>query len=207
MNQELKGELFEESVKKKIEEKKVSFIQAVYQTYDEFAEKEIENSETQIACKKGCSRCCYQLISCTEMEADEIIKYIMNLPKTTRRPLIVRFKKFAIKWYKYYEKNQSLFGVTVSPLEFKPRKDWRGKPCPFLNEENGSCDIYPVRIIDCRGWLSSASCSKEIETSSFRSQTYHLASNLIMEKQKEIGPFGVTPIYYWLFKKILIKQK
>jgi len=200
MSQELG---MEELVELKRKENNLPFILAVYQAYDELVRKEIESSKKKVACQKGCTFCCYQLISCTEEEIDEVIKYIMRLPKKTRRPLIVRLKKFVVKWYKYYKKNEELFNVVTSPFEFKPIRDWLGKPCPFLNESSNSCDIYPVRTIDCRGQLSFSRCSKGDETGVFRPQAYLLASSLIMERQKKIGPFGVTPVHYWLAKKLL----
>ncbi len=186
-------ETFEEKVRQKIKEKNISYILAVYQTYEEFYEKESEEIKVKFVCKKGCCNCCYQLIACTEMEIDEIKKYVDKLPKKIRRPIIVRLKKSAKKWLKYYEENKNL--IEKNPL--KQYENWEGKPCPFLDVINGFCSIYPVRSIDCRTLRSDTICkSKKSPGERVKRFCYKsdiIANNLILEKQ-----FAVTPIYHWL---------
>jgi Fe-S-cluster containining protein len=197
-------EITEESFKKAVEEKRntrsLPFILAVYQTLDEFLKQEVEKTGVSLACKKGCSFCCYQLICCTEMEFDEILRYIKNLRRPIRRPLELRLQRFAKKWLKYYQKNEA----TLQKNSFRQYQDWWGKPCPFLNQETASCDIYSVRIIDCRTTSSLIPClptkapnREKSEPNRFRFQSEIWANNLILEEQKKTGVFGVTPISHW----------
>ncbi|GAH99122.1 unnamed protein product [marine sediment metagenome] len=67
------GDITKEAFQEAVDQKRrngLSFILAVYRTLDEFLEKEKKNSGKVLACEKGCSLCCYQLVSCTEMEID-----------------------------------------------------------------------------------------------------------------------------------------
>lgn len=195
------GDITREAFQKAIDRKKrsgLSFVLAVYRTLDEFLKKEKENSGKVLACKKGCSSCCYQLVSCTEMEIDEIFKFIKAMPKLRRRPLKRRLKNFATKWQKYYRRNE----IALRKDPFKPLQDWTGRACPFLNESGGFCDVYPVRIIDCRTASSLIPCNEGGKGERFLFQSESWANNLILdEEQKRAGKMQVTPIHHWLLIK------
>lgn len=194
---EVTKEAFQEAVNQK-RRNGLSFILAVYQTLDEFIEKEKKDSGKVLACEKGCSLCCYQLVTCTEMEIDEIVKFIKAMHKLRRRPLERRLKRFATKWWKYYQRNKS----APSKDPFKLLQDWRGEACPFLNEGGGFCDVYPVRIIDCRTASSLIPCNKGGEGIRFLFQSETWANSLILDEQKKrVGRMHVTPIHSWLLAK------
>ena len=131
-NPNIAEESFREAVNQK-REKGFSFILAVYQTLNKFLVKEREKSGMVLACKKGCFSCCYQLVCCTEMEIDEIVRFVRRMPKVRRRSLQKRLKRFAIRWQKYFQSNQ----VTLIANPYKPIQDWKGQPCPFLNKVGG----------------------------------------------------------------------
>jgi len=206
-------EAFQEAARKKIAEKGISFVLAVYQAFDEFLEQEIKISGVTLACKKGCSQCCDTLIISTEMEIDEVIRFVNNIPRAVRIPLIRRALSFAREW-RDYTKNQ--FVPEIDP--FKSFKDWKGRPCPFLNEDDGSCSIYPVRIMDCRRLTSLTPCTADMKTlipcdlhhqgpGHYRFQCEIWATNMILEEQggkfrlpdPRLSP--VTPVHHWLWIK------
>ncbi|MBZ9577679.1 YkgJ family cysteine cluster protein [Patescibacteria group bacterium] len=195
------GDVTEEAFQEAVDQKKrngLSFVLAVYQTLDEFLEKEKENSGVTLACKKGCSSCCYQLVSCTEMEIDEIVRFIKAMSKLRRRPLERRLKKFATKWQKYFGRNE----IALNRDSFKALQDWLGEACPFLNEGGGFCDVYPVRTIDCRTASSLSPCNEGGRGERFLFQSENWANNLILdEQQKRAGKMRVTPIHHWLLIK------
>lgn len=190
---------FQEAVWQKVESENLSFILAVYQTLDEFLEQEIKNSEIVLVCKKGCSSCCYQLITCTEMEIDEIVRFIEKIPRPTRRPLKRRLEKFARKWQSYYQRNKPI----LKRNSFQAHKDWGGQPCPFLNKNKGFCEIYPARIIDCRTLTSLTNCSTDLSGAKrFRFKFEIWDNNMILNEQKKrMGIVTVTPIHHWLLVK------
>lgn len=208
-------EAFQKAVQEKIDEGRISFLLAVYQTLDEFLEQEIRISEVTLACKKGCSQCCHTLITSTEMEMDEIIHFINRLPNQIRFPLIRRLRGFAREWRDYYRQHE----LSIERNPFRPTQDWQGKPCPFLDEGEGSCSIYPVRIIDCRSLTSLITCTFpvtkplipcELRTEGpgrYRFQCEIWANSLIMDEQRnKLGVSNlrlpaVTPVHHWLWIK------
>jgi len=195
------GDITKEAFQEAVDQKRrsgLSFVLAVYRTLDEFLEREGENSEVVLACKKGCSLCCYQLVSCTEMEMDVIVGFIRTMPRLRRRLLERRLRKFATKWQRYLLRN----GIALRENPFKPLRDWAGRACPFLNEREGSCDVYPVRIIDCRTASSLTPCNKGGKGERFLFQSEGWANNLILDEQrKRMGGIHVTPIHHWLLIK------
>lgn len=171
--------------------KNKSIIRAVYHAYDEWVDRE----SLEIACRKGCSKCCHQVITCTRPEIDEIFKYIENLPKSRRRELIVRLKKTARKYLKWYQKNKEL----MEGDSFAFHRAWLGKPCPFLNDK-GECDIYPVRIIDCRTFTSTTDCREDASgLKRFRFPFELVANNIILEHRSDVY---LSAVHHWMTKKL-----
>lgn len=198
-------ELFREAVRKRTREGNTSFVLAVYQTFDEFFEREVSIFGAALSCKKGCSRCCYTLITSTEMEIDEVIHFINNLSRPVRMSLVRRIRVSAREWRDYYTDNQLAIRMNPAKLFI----DWQDRPCPFLDEDDSSCSIYPVRIVDCRTLSSLIPCvfpgmntliPCEVHTEGpgrYRFRCEAWASNLIMEEQFS----SVTPVHHWLWLK------
>ncbi len=198
MPEEMTQEVFQKTVAERIERDGISFVLAVYQVLDECWQQEINTSGIVLACRKGCSSCCHQLICCTEIEFVEIVRFIKRMPKTLRRPLEIRLKKNALKWQVYYQRNQQALQQNC----FAPIKDWKGEPCPFLSEK-GSCAIYPVRIIDCRTATSLTPCSSDSSgVKRFRFDFETWANNMILDQQGKTKTMNVTPVHHWLVVKL-----
>ena len=188
---------FGQLVQKKIEEEgDVSLIRAVFQVYTTLWNEERKNQI--FSCNRGCCKCCYQLVTCTELEIDEIRRFITLLPKKSRRQITAKFKKFAGKWFKYYEKNQNHMKINM----LKPIKDWLGKPCVFLDETKGMCQIYPVRPIDCRTYYSHTKCKNRNDLNGVVRHFYDIdkvVNDYVLDMQNEHkGILAVTPILHWL---------
>ena len=209
--------VFKEAIKQRMAEKEISFILAIYQVLDEFVAKEKEVSGIVLACGKGCSYCCRQLITCTEIEIKEIVSFLNGLPRQTRAPLVRRIKEYIRQWQRYFELHEG----DLQKNPFMSNKDWQGEDCPFLNPEDQSCDIYPVRIIDCRTASSFVvKCGQGIKNDfnigvplfqigpgRCRFQEELFANNLIMEEQQRKSNLSdprlvaVTPLLHWLCVK------
>jgi Fe-S-cluster containining protein len=188
---------FRRAVSQKMERDGISFVLAVYRTLDEFLEQEIRNSGISLACKRGCSLCCFQLVTCTEIEMNEIVSFVKNMTRKNRRQLEKRLKKFGQKWAEYYRAKKII--LEINP--FQIYDDYWGKPCPFLNPTSGICDIYPVRIIDCRTFSSLTQCTEDLkEAQRFRFPPEKWANNMIMEEQeRKNGMLATVPVHNWLY--------
>ncbi len=204
-------ETFQKAVQQKVNEENVSVVLATYRTFDEYFDKEIKASGITLTCRKGCSSCCHTFITSTEMEIDEVIRFINQLPRTSRMPLVRKVMGQAREWRDYYNKNR----LKIECDTFKAFNNWPN-PCPFLGD-NGSCEIYPVRIVDCRTLTTLGPCTlpkvkyfgdvKVEGPVRYRFFSEEWASNLIMQTaQQRMGlsspmQVPVTPILQWLYVK------
>lgn len=91
----------------------------------EVAEELSKTVTPHLACKTGCSHCCYMSVAVSDLEAVTISRYT-GLPmqsKQTARQFLLQSEQMV--------------------------KKYTGVPCTFLNTK-GACSIYPVRPIACR---------------------------------------------------------
>lgn len=197
---ELTEELFKREVAQRVDHQGLSFILAVYAVLDEFVQAELRRTNIILACGQGCSLCCHQLVTCTEMEADAVCKYINELG-LNKKATIKKLKIAAARWQRYYQLHQD----KIKSDCFAPITDWLGKPCCFLSEKTKSCLIYPVRIIDCRTYTSELKCVPgNMPVKRFRFECEEWANNFILDRQKELtGNRNVTPLIHWMLLKIL----
>lgn len=100
-----------------------------------------------VACKDGCDHCCYQSVGVTPPEAFAIANYLrQNLTQD-------ELGRTAAHISDCHERTQGL----SAEERFSP--DY---PCPFLSQ--GSCTIYEVRPLSCRGMnsLDAGECSARL---------------------------------------------
>lgn len=89
---EITMEEFREIILRRKEAEGISFLLSLYRVLDELVVEEIRTSGLILVCKSGCSTCCNQLITCTRIEMDEIIKFIDHLSREKRIPLLRRMR-------------------------------------------------------------------------------------------------------------------
>ena len=100
-----------------------------------------------VACKDGCDHCCYQSVGVTPPEALAIAAHL-------RRSLTEsELAGVALHISSCHERTRDLAAEERFSPEF---------PCPFL--QAGSCSIYEVRPLSCRGMnsLDASECSARL---------------------------------------------
>ena len=89
---------------------------------DAFSQR-VEHAQREwLTCRRGCDQCCRQSRSAFAVELEQIRKYVAEQSTEFRTDLKRRLNSQDVQ---------------------------AGERCIFLNEE-GSCDVYPVRPIICR---------------------------------------------------------
>jgi Fe-S-cluster containining protein len=90
-----------------------------------------------VACKDGCDHCCYQSVGVTPPEAFAIADHLRHSLSEAE------FARVAAHISSCHERTHGL----TAEERFAPEY-----PCPFL--QTGSCSIYEVRPLSCRGMNS-----------------------------------------------------
>lgn len=100
-----------------------------------------------VACKNGCDHCCYQSVGVTPPEALAIAHHLrQNLSASEFASMLAHISDS-------HDRTQGL----SAEERFSP-----DHPCPFLQQ--GSCSIYEVRPLSCRGMnsLDAGECSARL---------------------------------------------
>jgi Fe-S-cluster containining protein len=112
-----------------------------------------------VACRAGCDHCCHQVVGITPPEAIAIVEY---LRQTLSDVELTRLRAHVA------ERVERIRGLSSSD-RFSPQH-----PCVFL--QSGSCSIYEVRPLSCRGMnsLDATECATRLREPSARAEFLQL---------------------------------
>ncbi|HNX58249.1 MAG TPA: SEC-C metal-binding domain-containing protein [Spirochaetota bacterium] len=120
-----------------------------HEIIDEMIERQmrldIDEGFAPAFCHKGCSRCCYQPVACTDDEARLISEFCLDRGIAIDYDRILRQSSHII-----FDNDDNFTGETT--WDDQPASD-RG--CVFLDEKDGSCTIWEVRPFVCRVHLAA----------------------------------------------------
>lgn len=111
---------------------------------------------SSLQCAKGCSNCCYDYFIISEVEFEIILKHIEKTWKksevdklyTKAHTSLETFKKENPDLYRTLTEKTTLPKQAMDFSKYvRPRTSF---PCPFLDDTNKDCRIYPVRPMICR---------------------------------------------------------
>lgn len=129
-----------------------ALLEAVYELHENWF------ANHAVACRSGCSTCCTQSVTMTELEGLRIVEHFTKesaqkqlIPLLAGRPQRKR-------------QPASTNAYARLCLEGKEPEDseetgWDLTPCPFL--ESSRCSIYRVRPFMCRAFVSLKNCGDE----------------------------------------------
>ncbi len=114
--------------------------------------------EKEIACGKGCNFCCFGVpLWVKPPEALQIAHTLNKLPIRERKEIASRLSAYRRE---YREQSRSAGYEPASPIreeELNVEKlgivcglGMNDVPCPFLDQESGSCRVYEARPLMCR---------------------------------------------------------
>jgi len=104
---------------------------------DAMWKKYLHPASPPVACKEGCSWCCYQLVPVSVPEVARIVKFIETaMPAARRGELVERLHLL----------DKATRGLTSKQRIGIP------KPCAYLSD--GRCTVYPVRPMACAEFTS-----------------------------------------------------
>lgn len=114
---------------------------ALIENANRFAEEKSKLSRDphtpSVACKEGCSWCCYQAVAITALEAFRIAKYITEEMDQDSQLAVNENLR---------ELDKKTRGASIS------KRSSLQLPCAFLKD--GTCTIYPVRPLSCAEFTS-----------------------------------------------------
>ena len=112
-----------------VAEKAAGFAEATTKKY-------LHPESPPVACKPGCSWCCYQLVPVSVPETLRISKFLQGLPSSESTGVVERLRSL----------DKATRGLTSLQRVSIP------KACAFL--QDGQCSIHPVRPLACAEFTS-----------------------------------------------------
>ncbi|MEJ5328930.1 MAG: YkgJ family cysteine cluster protein [Desulfobaccales bacterium] len=113
-----------------------------------------------VACRPGCSFCCYNQVELTPPEAFLLADFLSQRVAPARLPGLAAALKEELNRRR-----------GLSPSELARRR--REFPCPFLSQDH--CGIYPVRPFMCRAMhsLDADHCRRSLEADTLLPDRYY----------------------------------
>ncbi|MGB3210805.1 MAG: YkgJ family cysteine cluster protein [Desulforhopalus sp.] len=114
------------------------------------------NSESVVACRRGCSGCCTQNVTITAVEGEAILRFIV----AENMSLWLGEKLASLRPHQPPKMTTNDFAsACIEGRGVDPGDHHNLSTCPFL--EKNLCRIYPVRPFGCRLFVSEKTCSAE----------------------------------------------
>lgn len=121
-----------------------------------------EPAEMKTACSAGCAWCCY--IGFASISLPEAVAIATHLREEADDEMRARV--------------EARIDAAIEAAEgLSPEARWRARePCPFLDVDQGTCRVYEVRPLRCRGWnsLDAEACEASYRQ---RDETIDVPSN------------------------------
>ncbi len=130
----------------------------LYNTIDSKIETHYKLSRKKPPCHAGCSMCCYQFFSISEIEFELILDYLKSLDSILVQKIVNNIEYYWDNFKKSYPEISRLFeenweNESIEKLFSSHHKIVRAgisHPCIFLDQKEKICNIYKVRPIICR---------------------------------------------------------
>ncbi len=116
-------------------------VRALYEVVDELTQRALDEQDARLACGRNCVYCCYESFAISRAEVHVLARY---LAQRLHPDNVLTLASVLMD----YEAATS----GLSPAERYQRE----MPCPLLDEDSGTCVVYPVRPLRCRGKNSLA---------------------------------------------------
>jgi len=111
----------------------------------------VSRSGAHLACRAGCSQCCHGVFEISALDAARLREGLaLAEPEVTGR-IRDRAKEAQAKLGPFYPGNIATGVLTGTPEEIELFEEWaHAEPCPALDPETQTCDLYTHRPILCR---------------------------------------------------------
>ena len=129
---------------------KTEILSTIYDIFEKW------NSESLVACRRGCSGCCTQNVTITAVEGETILRFIIaeNMSQWLAEKLS------SLRPHQPPKMTTNDFAsACIEGKDVDSGTHHNLSTCPFL--EKNLCRIYPVRPFGCRLFVSEKTCSAE----------------------------------------------
>jgi Fe-S-cluster containining protein len=147
----------------------------LYQFIDQTMAVLFNQFPEEVKCHRGCTDCCHAAFDLSYIEAQYLLKLFNTLPESTQKNILERSEKAQKEW-------QEMIDSDADPAQTRIG-------CPLLNN-NGECDCYPARPINCRTYGVPTVINEQA----------HVCGLSGFEKGKSYPTINLTPLQESLYQ-------
>ena len=195
--------------------------QQLIQIVDSALADAFASSRKWLACRPGCSQCCVGVFAINQLDAIRLRKGLAKLEQQDpeRAARILQRAHAAVARLSTDFPGDPATGLLNSNTSDEASKHWdeygNSEPCPVLDPETGTCELYEFRPITCRTFgpaLMSeddlghcelcfvGATEEEVIASEMHPDPDHLEETLLKELEETTGAKGETIIAFALVR-------
>ena len=111
----------------------------------------VSRSVQHLACRPGCSQCCYGVFEISALDAARLREGLAEAQPDVAGRVRKRVQEARAKLGPFYPGDLSTGLLTGTEEEIELFEEWaHAEPCPVLDPETQTCDLYAHRPILCR---------------------------------------------------------
>ena len=203
------------------EDSRAGYLIKAYQALEEKKEEKETQIKQYIPCQKGCSNCCWDAFSITEIEFELIMREMKTWSQNEVEAVYdealnqcqTLSTRYPSEWKRLEEDGTFNQNVFFQSLHDEANRERNPFPCPLLNKHERSCSVYSVRPFVCRSLgvthmeNSPSPVCEFIKTTDSIShitpeisedyQQFNTINLLTHPKTKEQSMQRAYPIFYW----------
>lgn len=111
----------------------------------------VVRSGEHLACRPGCSQCCHGVFEISALDAGRLRDGLAAAPVDVAARIRSRVAAARAKLGPFFPGDVASGVLTGTPEEIELFEEWaHAEPCPVLDPETQTCDLYSHRPILCR---------------------------------------------------------
>lgn len=111
----------------------------------------IRRSGPHLACRAGCSQCCHGVFEISALDAARLREGLADAPPEVKTRILARLEAARAHLGPFFPGDVSTGLLSEDEEAVELFEEWaHADPCPILNPETQTCDLYAARPILCR---------------------------------------------------------
>ncbi len=110
-----------------------------------------ERSGAWLACRPGCHQCCVGVFAISQLDAEQLREGLAQAEPHAAQRIRTRAAASRARLLAAFPGDPSTGLLFTEPEHEEAFADFANdEPCPVLDPETGTCDLYPSRPVQCR---------------------------------------------------------
>ncbi len=110
-----------------------------------------ERSGNHLACHPGCHQCCVGVFAISQLDAEQLRGGLASAPQDAADRILSRAEESRIRLLDDFPGDPVTGLLFTQPHHEEAFADFANdEPCPVLDPDTGTCDLYAFRPVQCR---------------------------------------------------------